>query len=201
VLRWGRFLFGGLVVCRWGELGLERRRRNRGGEGRQRGHILTFSDGNTNGKSVGDSIGDSDGNIDTSPYRSAISNPSVIPSEFQVVNRSRHRTDLPFLIPRWFHQNFKWWTGHVTDSVGILNGEPVTSLYEAVVLNPSEKITPPKPPHQRPAFFFNSKHFPFVIQSVTTDGKCSSVVTDWITDKKVSVGNFDLKLPTEIFCR
>jgi len=27
---------GGLVVCRWGELGLERRRRrNRGGEGQQ----------------------------------------------------------------------------------------------------------------------------------------------------------------------
>jgi len=26
---------GGLVVCRWGELGLGRRRRNRGGEGRQ----------------------------------------------------------------------------------------------------------------------------------------------------------------------
>jgi len=25
---------GGLVVCRWGELGLGRRRRNRGGEGR-----------------------------------------------------------------------------------------------------------------------------------------------------------------------
>jgi len=24
---------GGLVVCRWGELGLGRRRRNRGGEG------------------------------------------------------------------------------------------------------------------------------------------------------------------------
>jgi len=33
---------GGLVVCRWGELGLGRRRRNRGGEGRQRGHILTI---------------------------------------------------------------------------------------------------------------------------------------------------------------
>jgi len=26
---------GGLVVCRWGELGLGRRRRNRGGEDRQ----------------------------------------------------------------------------------------------------------------------------------------------------------------------
>jgi len=28
--------------------------------------------------------------------------------------------------------------------------------------------------------------FPSVIQSVTTDGKCLSVVTDWITDRKVS---------------
>jgi len=66
---------GGLVVCRWGELGLGRRRRNRGGVGRQSCHILTLSDGFTDENSVGDS----DGNIDTSPYRSAISNPSVSP--------------------------------------------------------------------------------------------------------------------------
>jgi hypothetical protein len=71
---------GGLVVCRWGELGLGRRRRNRGGEGRQSCHILTFSDGFIDGMSVGDYVGDSDGNIDTSPYGSAISNPSVRPS-------------------------------------------------------------------------------------------------------------------------
>jgi len=74
-------LFGGrrgLVVCRWGELGLGRRRRNRGGEGRQREHILTFSDGFTNGKAVGDS----DRKIDTSPYGSGILNPLVIPSAF-----------------------------------------------------------------------------------------------------------------------
>jgi hypothetical protein len=69
---------GGLVVCRWGELGLGRRRRNRGGEGQQSWHvhILTLSDGFTEGHSVGDS----DGHIDTSPYGSAISNPSVSPS-------------------------------------------------------------------------------------------------------------------------
>jgi len=72
----------GLVVCRWGELGLGRRRRNRGGKGRQRGHILTFSYGFTDGKAVGDAVGDSDGNIDTSPYGSDISNPSVISSAF-----------------------------------------------------------------------------------------------------------------------
>jgi len=71
---------GGLVVCRWGELGLGRRRRNRGGEGRQSYHILTFSDGFTDGNSVSETVGDCDGNIDTSPYGSAISNPSVSPS-------------------------------------------------------------------------------------------------------------------------
>ena len=74
-------MFGGergLVVCRWGEMGLGRRRRNRGGEGRQRGHILTISDGFTDEKA----IGDSDGKIDTSSYGSGISTPSVIPSAF-----------------------------------------------------------------------------------------------------------------------
>jgi hypothetical protein len=65
---------------RWGELGLGRRRRNRGGVGRQSCHILTFSDGFTDGNSVGETVGDSDENIDTSPYGSAISNPSVSPS-------------------------------------------------------------------------------------------------------------------------
>ena len=76
----GIFVWGerGLVVCRWGELGLGRRGRNKGGEGRQRGHILTFSDGVTDGFFVGDS----DGKINTSPYRSTISNPSVIPLVF-----------------------------------------------------------------------------------------------------------------------
>jgi hypothetical protein len=73
---------GGLVVCRWGELGLGRRRRNRGGEGRQRGHILTFSNGFTDRKAIGDVVGDFDGKIDTSPYGSGISNLSVILSAF-----------------------------------------------------------------------------------------------------------------------
>jgi hypothetical protein len=139
VLRWGRFLFGGeggLVVCRWEELRLGRIRRNRGGEGQQRGHISTF--------------------FRRFHWRNT---PSVILSAIL--------TDLPFGIPQWFRQHFKWWTGHVTvrichfeslsDSIGILKGEPVTSLYGVVVLNPSVissvKITPPKPPCQRPAFF------------------------------------------------
>jgi len=43
--------------------------------------MLTFSDGFTDGHSVGYYVGDSDGNIDMSPYGSAISNPSVSPSE------------------------------------------------------------------------------------------------------------------------
>jgi hypothetical protein len=67
---------GGLVVCRWGELRLGKRRRNRGREGRWSGHILTFTDGFTDRYSVDDS----DGTIDMSPHGSAISNPSVIPS-------------------------------------------------------------------------------------------------------------------------
>jgi len=40
---------GGLVVCRWRELGIGRRKRNKGGEDWQRGHILTFADGFTDG--------------------------------------------------------------------------------------------------------------------------------------------------------
>jgi len=71
---------GGLVVCRWGELRLGTRRRNRGGEGRQSEHILTFPDGFTDGQSVGETVDNSDGTIDTSPYGSAISNPSMISS-------------------------------------------------------------------------------------------------------------------------
>jgi hypothetical protein len=74
---WGE---GGLLVCRWGELGLGRRRRNRGGEGWWSGHILTFTDGFPHGISVNETVADSDGTIDTSPLESAISNPLVIPS-------------------------------------------------------------------------------------------------------------------------
>jgi len=71
---------GGLVVCRWGKLGLGKRRRNRGGEGRWSGHILTFTDGFPDRISIGETVDDSNGKIDTSPYGSAISNPSVTPS-------------------------------------------------------------------------------------------------------------------------
>jgi len=71
---------GRLIVCRWGELGLGRRRGNRGGEGRQIGHILSFPDGFTDGHSLGETVDDSNGTIDMSPYGSVISNPSVISS-------------------------------------------------------------------------------------------------------------------------
>jgi len=87
----GDFFWGGLVVCSWGELGWERRRWNRGGEGRQSGHILTFTDGFTDG---------------------IIS--SVIPSAILTVNRTRHRTELLFWIPRWFRRWLCRWIGHVT---------------------------------------------------------------------------------------
>jgi len=67
------FLGGGMVVCSWGELGWGRRRRNRGGEGRQSGDILTFADGFT------DEI---------------IS--SLISSAILTVKRACHRTKLSF---------------------------------------------------------------------------------------------------------
>ena len=81
---------GGLVICRWGELGLGRRRRNGGGEGRQIGHKLTFSDGFTDGV-----------------------NPSVYPPAILTGKQTRHRTNLLFQ--------------SLGDSVGIVDGEPVTS--------------------------------------------------------------------------
>ena len=55
-----------------GEMGWGRRRRNRGGEGRQSGDILTFNDEIT------------DGLI-----------PSVTLSAILMVNRSRHYTEIP----------------------------------------------------------------------------------------------------------
>jgi hypothetical protein len=83
--------FFGLVDCSRGELGWGRRRRNRRGEGRQIGHILTFTNRLT------DRI-----------------IPSVSPSAILTVNRARHCTELLVWIPRWFRRHFKWWIGHVT---------------------------------------------------------------------------------------
>jgi hypothetical protein len=84
---------GGLVVCRWGELVLGRRRRNKGGEGRHSGHILTFFDGF----------------------------PLVKPSMILTEKSTRYRTDLPFQILWWFHRHFKRPTDHVTIRAVFLN--------------------------------------------------------------------------------
>jgi hypothetical protein len=46
--------------------------------------------------SVYDFVGSSDGKQGTSPYGAAVLNPSVIPSAFSSVNRSRHHTELTF---------------------------------------------------------------------------------------------------------
>jgi len=85
------FFFWRASCLQLGELGWGRKRRNRGGEGRQSGDILTFVDGFTDG---------------------IIS--SVILSAILTVNRARHHTKLPFWNPRWFRRHFKQWIGHVT---------------------------------------------------------------------------------------
>jgi hypothetical protein len=98
--------------------------------------------------------------------------PSMISSAPLMANRARHRTALPFWIPRWFHRHFLRWIGHVTirswhfesfsDSVGIFIGESVTSPYGADVLNssviPSVKNTRNNLHVSEPPFFFNSQH-------------------------------------------
>jgi hypothetical protein len=66
-----------------GELGWGRRRRNRGGEGRQSGHILTFADGITDRLLL-----------------------SEIPSAILTVNRSRHCKDIPVRIFLLFYRQF-----------------------------------------------------------------------------------------------
>jgi hypothetical protein len=107
---------------------------------------------------------------------------------------------------RWFWRN-NW---HVTarichfksvgDSIGNINGGRCTGCLFESVGDSVWKNNPPKPPRQQP-FFFTTETFSSVIQSVKTDGYFPSVVTDWITDGILSVGNFDLKLPTENFRR
>jgi hypothetical protein len=66
---------GGWLFAVWqgrGELGWGRRKRNRGGEGRQSGNILTFAEGITDRLIL-----------------------SVIPSEILTMNWSRHRREIP----------------------------------------------------------------------------------------------------------
>jgi len=68
---------GGLVVCKWGELGLGGRRRNRGGEGRQREGYINF-------------------------FRlfPRLIIPSASPSTILTETSTRHRMDLQFQIPQ-----------------------------------------------------------------------------------------------------
>ena len=100
--------------------------------------------------------------------------------------------------------------GHVTvriyrfeflsNSVGILNGETVTSPYGVAVLNPSviplEKITRKNLHVSEPPFFL---FLILNIPSVTTDRMFPSVYTDVMMDRKNSIGNSNFKLPTEVF--
>ena len=129
--------------------------------------------------------------------------------DWTYINFSRrfHRRTLRRWSRRWFWRNNRHVTVQIChfksvgDSVGNINGGRCTSCLFESIGDPVWKNNPPKPPRQRPTFFLTTKTFPSVIQSVTTDGKFSSVVTDWITDGILSVGNFDLKLPTKIFRR
>ena len=152
---------GGLVVCRWGELGLGRRRRNRRGEGRWT--YINFY-------------------------------------------RRFHRWNIHLWNRRWFWRNNQHVTARichfksVSDFVGNINDGRCTGCLFESVGDSVRKNNLPKPPCQRP-FFFTTETFPSVIQSVITDRNFPSVVTDWITDGILFVGNFDLKLPTEIFRR
>jgi hypothetical protein len=87
-------------------LGWGRRRRNKGGEGRQSDHKLTFADR---------------------------IRPSMILSAILTINRPRHCTEIPVWIPWWFCQQFEQWIGHITiwscrfeslgDSVGKITRE------------------------------------------------------------------------------
>jgi len=82
---------GGCLQFRRGELGWGRRRRNRRGECRQSGHILTFTDGITDRILL-----------------------SEIPSAILTVNQSRHCTEIPIWIPWLFCWQFWRWIGHIT---------------------------------------------------------------------------------------
>jgi len=113
---------------------------------------------------------------------------SMIPSAILTVNRSRHYTKIPVWIPRWFHLQFWRWIDHVT-----IRSCRFESLGDSV-----NKITR-KNFHVSKLFFFLILNFPSVIPSVYTDWSSPPIYTDEITNKKYVVGNYDRKLPTELF--
>jgi hypothetical protein len=120
--------------------------------------------------------------------------------------RRFHRRKLRQWNRRWFWQKNRHVTARIChfksvgDSIDNINGRRYTGCLFESVGDSVWKNNPPKPPRQWTIFFFTTETFPSVIQSVTTDGNVPSIVTNWIKDGIVSVGNFDLKLPTEIFC-
>jgi hypothetical protein len=143
-------------------------------------------------------------------------------AELSYINFFRwfYRRNVRRWLRRWFWRKHRHVTVRIChfkslgESVRNLNGEPVASLYGHCTgsrfwIRRKQKTA--KTPTSATHLFLNSKTFPSVIQSVNTNGKVPSVVTDWITDgkvfvgfyrlnygRKVAVGNFDLKIPTEI---
>ena len=194
VLRWGRFLFGGeggLVICRWGDLGLGIRSRNGGGECQQSGHIFTFTDGLTDGitSSVHPSV------IITVNRHVTVwtcfSNPWVIPSVLLMVHRSRHPygsgISNPLVIP----------------SV-LLTVNRSEHTYKSPVFNPSvilleKSLAKTSTPATRP-FFINSELF---VRNSVGNYQRNITVGNYRPNygRKYDVGDFDRKIPTEIFRR
>ena len=97
--------------------------------------------------------------------RTCYSNPSVIPSVFSTVHRSRHRY-----------------------GSGISNPSVILSVLLTVnrshhAYGPQVLIHLPKPLRHLPALFSLILNFRSVIRSVITDRLCPSVITDRITDE------------------
>ena len=182
---WGGGL--GLVICGWGDLGLGRRRRNGGGECRQGGHIFIFSDGLTDGKtpSVNPSVIVTGNRHVTA--QTCFSNPSVILSVFFTVHRSGH------LVRIW----------HSYLSV-FLTVNRSRHPYGSQVLNPSVILLEKSPAKTfasgtRP-FFINSE---LCVRNLVGNYRRNITVGNYRSNYgcKYSVGNFDRKIPTEIYRR
>ena len=92
-------------------------------------------------------------------------------STILTANGTRHRTELPFWITRWFCHDFNRLTGHVT-----VRSFRFESLNYSVGKNP---------PRQRTAFFL-ILNISYVILSLTTDQMFPSVYTDGMTAEKIS---------------
>jgi hypothetical protein len=138
-------------------------------------------------------------------------------AELSYINffRRFYRRKLRRLLRRWFWRKHRHVTVRIChfkslgESVGNLNGEPVTSLYGHCTGSRfwiRRKTKTRQNLHVSDPPFFKFGNFS-VRNSV---GNFPSVFTDWITDgkvfigcyrlnygRKLAVGNFDLKIPTE----